>query len=121
MRLRKANNRAYCDLVLACQGDIGFDLVDKAVTADLPECDANLAWKKLKERFDPQDAADKVRFKEEITNSKLSDWKENPEDWITQLEIKRTKVKRMGHIISDEDFMIHVLKNLPEEYESKIK
>ena len=53
MRLRKANKRAYCDLVLACQGDIGFDLVDETVTADLLESDANLAWKKLKERFDP--------------------------------------------------------------------
>ena len=91
MRLRKSNIRAYCDLVLACQGDIGFDLVDEAVTVDLPEDDAILAWKKLKERFDPQDSADEVRLKEEFTNSKLSDWKENPEDWITQLENKRTK------------------------------
>ena len=43
MRLRKANNFAYCDLVLACQGDIGFDLVDEAVTANLQENNANLA------------------------------------------------------------------------------
>ena len=112
MRLRKANNRAYYDLVLACQGDIGFDLVDETVIADLPEGDANLAWKKLKERFDSQDAADKVRLKEE---------NENPEDWITQLEIKRTKLKSMGHIISDKDLTVHVLNNLPEEYERKIE
>ena len=104
MRLRKANNHAYCDLELACQGDIGFDLVDETVTANLPGGDANLAWKKQKERFDPQDAADKTRLKEEFTNSKLSDWKENPEDWIMQLEIKRTKLKRMGHIISDDTY-----------------
>ena len=47
--------------------------MDEAVTADLPEGDANLAWKKQKERFDPQDAADKVRLKEEFTNFKISD------------------------------------------------
>ena len=53
-RLRKAYNpRAYCDLVLVCQGDIGFDLVYEAVTVNLPEGDANLARKKLKERFAP--------------------------------------------------------------------
>ena len=27
----------------------------------------------------------------------------------------------MGHVISDEDFMIHVLGNLPEEYKSKVE
>ena len=36
MRLRKANNHAYCDLVLVCQGDIGFYLVDEAITVNLP-------------------------------------------------------------------------------------
>ena len=43
MRLRRTNNCAYCDLVLACQGDIGFDLVDEAVTVNSPEGNANLA------------------------------------------------------------------------------
>ena len=33
MRLRKANNRAYCNLVLTCQGDIDFDLVDESGAA----------------------------------------------------------------------------------------
>ena len=83
MRLRKANNRDYCDLVPVCQNDMEFDLMDEVVTANLPEGDANLAWKKLRERFDPQDASDKVRLKEEFMNSKVSDWKKNPEDWIT--------------------------------------
>ena len=27
----------------------------------------------------------------------------------------------MGHVISDEDFMIHILANLPEEYKSKVE
>ena len=89
--------------MLACQGDIGFNLVDEAVTADSPEGDFNLAWRNLKERLDPQDAADKLRLKEEFTKTKLSDWKENPEDWIIQFKIKRTKLIRIGHIISDKD------------------
>ena len=42
MRLRKANNRVYCDLVLVCQGDRGFDLVDEPVAANSPESDAIL-------------------------------------------------------------------------------
>ena len=121
MRLRKANNNTYCDLVLACHADIGYDLVDEAVTTNLPEGDANLAWNKLKERFDPQDTADKFRLKGKFTRSKLSAWKENPEDSIMRLKIKRTKLKRINHIISDKDLMINILNNLPEEYESKIE
>ena len=27
----------------------------------------------------------------------------------------------MGHVISDKDFMIHILANLPEEYKIKVK
>ena len=51
MRLRKANNCAYCDLVLACQGDIGLDLVDEAVTANLPEGDANFGLEEAKRKI----------------------------------------------------------------------
>ena len=79
IRLRKANNHAYCNLALARQRDIGFDLANNIVTANLQVGDAHVAWKRLKEIFDPQDATDKVRLQGEITRLKLSDWKENPE------------------------------------------
>ena len=38
-----------------------------------------------------------------------------------ELELLRTQLEGMGHVISDKEFMIHVLANLPEEYESKVK
>ena len=75
----------------------------------------------LKERFDPRTSNEKLQLKEKFTNSKLKDWKKSPNDWITELEIIVSQLYRMGHKITDEDFMIHVLGNLPEEYESKVE
>ena len=62
-----------------------------------------------------------MQFKEKFTNSKLTDWKKSPDDWIMELEIITSSFDQMGHKIKDEDFMIHVLGNLSEEYESKIE
>jgi len=33
-----------------------------------------------------------------------------------KLELKRQRLKSMGHEINDQMFMIHVLSNLPKEY-----
>ena len=51
-KLRKANEKAYCELILSCQGPIAFNIIRKCTTNDLPTGDVFLAWNKLKERFD---------------------------------------------------------------------
>ena len=107
--------------MLVCQGMISFAIVEKSVTDDLPNGDANLAWKKLKKKFNPQTSANKLKLKRKFTNSSLTDWKQDPDDWITELDILRTQLEEMGHMISDKDFMIHILNNLPTEYESKVE
>ena len=96
---------------------------DKAfgVTKDLPDGDANLAWDSFKRRFYPQTSSNKLKLKKKFTNSSLTNWKKDPADWITKSEKIRTQLYRMGHIISDENFMIHILANLPEVHKSKIK
>ena len=73
----------------------------------------------MKERFDPQTSNEKLQLKEKFTNSKFTDWKKLPDDWITELEIIVSQFDQMGYKITDEDFMMHVLGNLPEEYENK--
>ena len=52
---------------------------------------------------------------------KLKDWKKSPDDWITKLEIIVSQLDQMGYKITYKDFMIHVLGNLLEEYESKVE
>ena len=63
----------------------------------------------------------RLQLKEKFTNSKLIDWKKSPEDWIKELEIIASQLDQMVHRITDEDFIIHVLGNIPEDHESKIQ
>jgi gag-polypeptide of LTR copia-type len=42
---------------------------------------------------------------------------EDPEVWITQLEDISVRLEEMGLEISEKQFMIHVLNNLPSDYD----
>ena len=44
LKVHKANQKAYCELILAFHGDLAFGIVEKSVTTDLPDGDANLTW-----------------------------------------------------------------------------
>ena len=44
----KENKKVYNDLILACSGEIGFAIVDKSVTRDLPDGDTELIWQELR-------------------------------------------------------------------------
>jgi hypothetical protein len=41
---------------------------------------------------------------------------QDPEIWITELEDYRARLDDMGSSISENQFMIHVLNNVPTEY-----
>ena len=43
-KLRKANKKAYCELILLCQGLIAFNIVRKCTMHDLPIGNALLVW-----------------------------------------------------------------------------
>ena len=58
--LHKAREKAYCELILACQGPIAFNIVSKCTTDELSTGNSFLALKKLKERFNPQTSNEKL-------------------------------------------------------------
>ena len=45
MVVQKANQDAYTPLILACEDDVSFGAVDKAMISDLPSGDAACAWR----------------------------------------------------------------------------
>ena len=75
-----ANQKAYCKLILAYHKDKAFGKVEKSVTKDLPDGDANLAWDSLKQRFDPKTSSNKLKLRHKFTNSSLTNWKKDPAD-----------------------------------------
>ena len=118
---REANDLAYNDLILACDGDVAFGIVETSVSSSLPDGDAELAWKSLHTKFMPQTSANKVQLMAKFANSSLKSWKKDPDTWINNLEILRARIKGCGHKIEDEDLIIHIFNNLPEKYDNLVE
>ncbi len=115
------NIQVYNDLILSCQDDITFGIVDESISTDFLDGDARLAWKNLQEKFEPSTGAAKVQLKQEFHQLKLTSVDEDPDAWITQLELKRRRLKTLGAVIADDDLILHILNHLPKEYETMVE
>ena len=62
----------------------------------------------------------RAELKLKFTTSKLEPT-QDPDKWIGDLEEIRNDLGKLGTSISDEDVMIHILNNLPCEYESLVE
>ena len=120
-KAREANDKAYSDLVLSCSGEICFEIVAGAVTPDLQEGDARLAWRKLKEKYMPTTSANKVDLAAQFANSKLTSWKSNPDLWISKLEILRARLASCNQVIDETGLIIHILNNVPSKYDNVVE
>ena len=117
-KARTANERAYSALTLTCSEPKAFRIIYNAKTKELPSGSASLAWTRLKARFEPQTGATLTQLKREFTQSKLEKG-ESPDEWIEKLESKRNTIEQIlgkPHI-DDTDMMLHIINNLPDEYE----
>ena len=112
---------AYSDLILSCQEDISFGIIDESVSETFPDGDARLAWTNLRARFEPNTGAAKVQLKQEFHQLKLSNTEEDPDPWITSLELKRRRLRTLGATIEDDDMILHILNSLPKEYETVVE
>ena len=111
------NLKAYNDLLLSCQDEITFALIDEATGEEFTEGDAQVAWNNLKSRFEPNTGAAKVQLKMEFQQMNLSE-DEDPDEWITKLELIRRRLKTVGAPIQEEDLILHILNNLPKMYKT---
>ena len=115
------NILAYNDLILSCQEDISFGIIDESVSTTYPNGDARVAWKNLRDRFEPNTGAAKVQLKQEFHQLKLSSVDEDPDPWMTTLELKRRRLKTLGATMEDDDMILHILNSLPKEYETVVE
>jgi gag-polypeptide of LTR copia-type len=51
----------------------------------------------------------------------LNSFNKDPDKWLMNLENIKCKLKGMGHEVSGKDMMVHILHNLPKEYENMIE
>ena len=60
-------------------------------------------------------------MKKKWAQSRLEDAEEYPETWITELTNLRHRLAEVKLNIEEEKFWLHVLSNLPEEYETTVE
>jgi gag-polypeptide of LTR copia-type len=117
----KNNDMAFADLMMACEDNVCFDLVENSRTKELPDGDARLAWVELSAKFEPSTTMSLIALKREFTLCCLVDSGSDPDIWIRELERIRRRLVSLGHLIHDVDLTIHILNNLPKDYENLIE
>ncbi len=124
-KARDSNNYAYEELLLSIatltdEGRVAFHIVTGSKSTELPDGDAALAWKRLKEKYAPILAPRKLELRRAFQISKLKNSDQDPETWITYLEGLRMKLKDLGSTMTDEDLIVHILNNLTEDYKVQL-
>ena len=109
---KKQNSMAYNDLMLAMTEDLSFGLVDEAVGSIYLEGDERSAWGRLMQRYESQTNASRVKLMGQFTSSRLRKNNQDPDPWISELELMRIRLKKMGSVIDDEYVMMHIMNNL---------
>ena len=65
--------------------------------------------------------ASKIRLWKKLSKSELDNVTRDPEDWITELELLRGDLRKLGVIIDDVEITTHILSNLIEKYENIVE
>jgi hypothetical protein len=100
---------------------VSFGIVDSSQINEQGNGDAKTAWTRLCERLQPKTSATKIQLKSQFNRNKLKSVDQDPEEWITELELIRQRLKEMNSHMDEDDFLMHILNNLTEEYESVVE
>ena len=121
--LAELNEEAYEDIILSIdhgtkQGKVAFSLIKNCKSSDYPEGNCKLAWDRLVAKYAPKTAPSLLKLKKQFANSSLKN-EVYPDEWVTELESLRNDMDSisLSSKMSDQDFMIHILNNLPESYD----
>ena len=69
--------------------------------------------------YEPNTASSNLDLKERYENSALVSIDEDPDEWIMEFENLQAQIDdiKCSSLMTNRDFLVHVLKNLPEEYD----
>jgi gag-polypeptide of LTR copia-type len=97
-------------------GKIAFGIMKSCKSKEFEGGNAVLAWEKLKKKYDPISARSLVKTERMFREYRLGK-NEEPEIWINSLEYLRIKLETMGSSMTDDQFIVQVLKRLTSDYE----
>jgi hypothetical protein len=73
----------------------------------------------LNEKFEPRNSSNLITIKREFSQCALKR-ERDPEDWINQLLLMNRRLEEMGYKMLEMEIIVHILNNLPQEYESVV-
>ncbi len=122
--LRRLNEEAYEDLVLAVDGktEVGrlvFSLIKGSKSKDFAEGSAREAWKRIVNKFEPKKAPNRLQKKKQIQNLKLK-YGQDPDIYISVLEDLITQYRDAGGRWDEEETLEHICGNLPKCYDATV-
>lgn len=128
LALADLNTKAYMELLCSMnsktnRGKVAFRLVKNCRSSDYPEGNVKLAWDRLVAKFAPKNTPSLLKLKRDFENSSLAGIQIDPEDWISELEGICIEIEAINQAsaVSEKDLLLHVLNNLPEEYDVTIE
>ena len=122
LKARKANEDAYASLLLACEDTVSFRAIANALTDELPDGDAALAWNTLKSLNRPTTVTEKQELIDEFTNCKLESKNVNPDVWLTELLHLRARLEiEYQYKKTDKEVREHILQKVPKEYNEVVR
>jgi hypothetical protein len=78
-----------------------------------------MAWERLKNKFEPSSAPSLVKLEKQFRQCSLKK-EQDPDIWITELEDYRMRLEELGSSISDNQFILHILNNMTEDYDLQL-
>ena len=125
IKIQELNEQGYSDLILSMDtkenaGKIAFNLVRSSKNEDYEDGNIAVAFKSLKRKYSPKTAPTLAKYHKLFYSSKLKK-KADPDVFITHLEDLRLNMAEMKSKMSDDQFLLHLLNNLTEEYDPEVK
>jgi hypothetical protein len=118
------NELAYTELILSIDdktssGKVAFNLVKGCKNKDYAYGNASMAWKRLKNKFEPSSTPSLVKLEKQFRQYSLKKG-QDPDIWITKLEDYRMRLEDFGSSISDNQFILHILNNMTDDYDLQL-
>ena len=100
-------------------GNIAFNIVRQAVTDEHPNGNAAEAFARLKKKYNPETAPELARLHKLFYGTKQKK-NQDPNLYISYLEDLRQRLAEMKSMMTDDQFIMHILNNLDREYEYQV-
>jgi hypothetical protein len=98
---------------------VAFNLVKGFKNKDYADGNARMAGGRLKNKFEPSSAPSLIKLEKQFRQCSLKKG-QDPDIWITELEDYRMRLEELGSSISDNQFILHILNNMMDDYDLQL-